>query len=119
MSSNSLFSNLVLHIFTRRTLTNQKESMPSSTRHRNKQVKIYLLISNFTNICCWIPSSIVFIMPIIGHEVTNSVFAWTIILIIPINSVFDPLILTILTPKRRQEFISRWKALLIKLGWKS
>ena len=114
-----LISNVTLHLLTRRTLTNENESMLSCTRHRNKQVKIYLLIINITNICCWIPSSIVFIMPIIGYEVTKSLLAWIIILIIPINFVFDPLILTILTPKRRQELISLWAALLIKLGWKS
>ena len=84
-----------------------------STELQNQNVKSvkvakHLSMVIVTNMCCWIPSSIVLILALAGHHVSNHFINWVTFIIIPINSVLDPLLFTILTPEMRQIFTNLW-----------
>ena len=70
---------------------------------KRKQVKyqkfaLNSILVTFTKLCCWIPSSVVFILPVTKYSVANSILTWVTVGVIPINSVLNPLIFTLLTP---------------------
>ena len=100
----SLVSNFTLGIFLIYSLTKFKcVTANVSTQIRNKEVTKNVLFMTSANMCCWIPSSIVFLLPFIGHAISNIVRAWIIVVIIPINSVLNPVLFTLLTPNRRRQ----------------
>ena len=58
--------------------------------------------------CCWIPSSGVFISILIEHKMSSHLLGWITVVIVPINSVLDPLLFTILTREMRRNVIKIW-----------
>ena len=117
----SLMSNLTLGIFVINSVTKSKVIKSNVLiQTRNKEVKINLLFMINANIICWIPSSIVFFLPFIGHTISNVVLIWIIVVVVPINSVLNPVFFTILTPNRRRQvrkFFSKFTENSIKSSW--
>ena len=99
----SLVSNLTLGFLLIYSVANFKGITASvSTLSRNKEVRKNVLFMTSTNMCCWIPSSIAFLLPCIGQAISNIALAWIIVVALPINSVLNPILFTILTPNRRR-----------------
>ena len=69
------------------------------------KVAKHLIMIIVTNIFCWVPSNIVLIFALGGYQLSNDFFSWIILIVIPINSVLDPLIFTIFTTEMREEII--------------
>ena len=78
---------------------------------KSEKVTIQLFLTTMAMMCCWIPSSIAFMLPILGYQVSYYLFNWIIILVVPINSVLDPLLFSILTPQMRKNYIKLWNRL--------
>ena len=75
-----------------------KENMEHTTDLQNKNVKSVKVAKQLslvivTNMCCWIPSNIVLILALAGYHVSSHYLSWVTLIIIPINSVLDPLFL--------------------------
>ena len=89
-----------------------KSDTELQTKHiRSKQVMVQLFLVIMAMLWCWIPSSIVFLLPVIGYQVSNYLLSWIIIVVVPINSVLDPLLYSLLTPDMRRNFIKFWNRL--------
>ena len=76
---------------------------------KNKQyekVSKKLFITILTNICCWIPSSTIFILPVFGYCVHHNLLSWMTVIVVPINPALDPFIFTILTPEMINKYIT-------------
>ena len=101
-----LISNIILAILLMQILT--KHNTIQSKRNRNRKVAINLIITNCINMCCWTPSSIVYFLPIVGYSPSNTPLTWIIIIVVPINSLFDPLFHIILNPSRRKQLRAKW-----------
>ena len=57
------------------------------------KVAKHLIMVIVTNIFCWVPSNIVLILALTGYQLSNVFFSWIILIVIPINSMLDPLFL--------------------------
>ena len=104
-----LIGNMVLNISSIVLLIKRNTSTVSpSLKKKNKYSKIviHLLIVIFINMCCWIPSTVVLVLPLAGYQMSNYVLIWIIIAIVPINSVVDPILFSILTPATIRLFSS-------------
>ena len=96
-----LLSNITLTVsFIFALMGNNTYTMPDSFKKEKKYKKIvtHLLIVIVNNMCCWIPSTVVFILPLVGYQLSSIFLMWIIITVIPINSVINPILFSILTP---------------------
>ena len=73
-------------------------------RKRVKSLSLSLLIIIGLNILAWMPLSMVFSLPLIGHIVHYDLLVWVIIMVVPINSTLDPIFLNLLSPNVRKYF---------------
>ena len=80
-----------------------------STMSRKVSINLFLVIMVMTS--CWIPASVVLTFPIVGYHISNYLLSWIIIVVLPINSVLDPLLFSILTPEMRRKFTKFWNRL--------
>ena len=104
-----LFLILILSFLLLTTL----KRMEHTTRLQNKNAKSvkvakHLILVIVTNMCCWIPSDIVLILALVGYDVSNHLLSWVTLIVIPINSVLDPLLFTISTQEVRQALTNLW-----------
>ena len=91
-------------------LTNSEKNRPTQTKSKKtKKLSVDLLLVITTNMCCWIPSNIVFILPLVGYQVSSHLLILITVCIIPINSVLDPLLFTIFNPEMRRNFLKVFK----------
>ena len=86
-----------------------KSTVSPSLKKKNKykNIVIHLLIVIFINMCCLIPSTVVFALPLAGYQMSSYILVWIIIAIVPINSTVDPVIFSILTPATIKLFSSK------------
>ena len=110
-----LISNIIITVLTILALSKKKSPSVSSSLKKGKynQIIIHLLIIIFSNMCCWIPSTVVFILPLAGYQVSNHLLSWIITIVVPINCIVDPILLSILTPHMKKWFSSTWISLKI------
>ncbi len=54
-----------------------------------------------SNMCSWLPSSVIFLFALSGHEMSPAVMIWNIILIIPINSTLNGILFSLGTRQFR------------------
>ena len=73
-------------------------------KERAKSLSLSLLIIIGFNIVAWMPFSVVISLPLVGNIVHYDLLAWVIIMVVPINSTFDPIFLNILSPDVRKYF---------------
>ena len=104
-------SNVTLNILSIYTLMiKNRSTVPNSCekKKKHKQIVIHFLIVIFTNMCCWIPSTISFILPLTGYQMPSIILVWILIAVVPINSVINPILFSILTPNMVRLFSSIW-----------
>ncbi|XP_048747004.2 G-protein coupled receptor GRL101-like [Ostrea edulis] len=66
-----------------------------STRNRNETSLAKILIAvAVTDLLCWIPIGTIGLLTFVGVDVTPKVYAWVIVVVLPINSALNPLIYT-------------------------
>ncbi len=57
-----------------------------------------------SNMCSWLPSSVIFLVSLSGHKMSPAVMMWNIILIIPINSTLNGILFSVGTKEFRNAF---------------
>ncbi|CAG5115623.1 unnamed protein product [Candidula unifasciata] len=70
-------------------------SIPSSRRAEDITVAKQLSLVVLSNFLFWFPVGIMGLMSLGGHEVSSEVYAWTTVLLLPINSAANPVLYTI------------------------
>ena len=103
-----LISNVMINSLTILALIKLKScSIPSSLKkEKYNQIINNLFLVILANMCCWIPSTVVFILPLTGYQVSTYLLTWVIILVVPINYIVNPILFSILTPTVIQWFSS-------------
>ena len=97
---------ITLVILSMYTLKDVDNCTTTQTRN-NKYGKVskHLLMVVFTNFCCWIPSSSVFLLPLFGNQLPNYFLSWITVGVVPINCTVDPILFTMLSPEMKRTFI--------------
>ncbi|CAG5115315.1 unnamed protein product [Candidula unifasciata] len=70
-------------------------NIPSSRRAEDITVAKQLSLVVLSNFLFWFPVGIMGLMSLGGHEVSSQVYAWTTVLLLPINSAANPVLYTI------------------------
>ena len=94
-----LFSRFILHIcsltfisvMAAATILELKTS-EFQNADRSSSVFYSLLSTTFTNVICWLPLDLVFMF---GSHLCPSIMAWLIVGLMPINTLLDPVLLTL------------------------
>ena len=106
-----LISNVALSMLSTRILIKKSSIIPLRTKNEKyKGIVIHLFVAMFLNFCSWIPSSVVFILPLIGYQISNYLFTWIIIAVVPLNYVVNPILFSIVTPTTKRLLSSTWSS---------
>ena len=76
-------------------------------KERTKYISLSLLIIVGFNFLAWMPFIMVFSLPLIGNIVHYDLLVWVIIMVVPINSTLDPILLNLLSPDMRR-YLKGW-----------
>ncbi len=66
-----------------------------SNQQSNRAIILQLVLATMTNILCWIPSSIVYLIAMFLERFSMDMMIWTMIVATPLNSVINPVIFSI------------------------
>ncbi|XP_046803911.1 relaxin receptor 2 [Lucilia cuprina] len=97
-----LYSALLISIWRTRKAT------PLSLLDCEFAVRFFFIV--LTDVLCWAPIIIVKIWVFFNYNISDDIYAWLVVFILPLNSAVNPLLYTFTTPKYRNQILSRgWK----------
>ncbi|XP_053375484.1 G-protein coupled receptor GRL101-like [Mercenaria mercenaria] len=76
----------------------------NSTRTNDLKVARNLLLLVTTDFMCWFPIGMMGVLALAGHTIPGEVYAWTAVIILPINSALNPFMYTLTAIYSRQKF---------------
>lgn len=76
-------------------ISNAATNTHSSRRAEDITVAKQLSLVALTDFLCWFPVGLMGLLSLEGREVSNEVYAWTTVFLLPINSAVNPVIYTI------------------------
>ena len=108
-----LISNVIFNLLTILELIRRENSNTflGWTNGKYKEIIIHLFIVIFVNICSWVPSIVVFILPLTGYQMPTNILTWTAVTAVPIHFAFNPVLFLILTPTFKRLFSTVWTKL--------
>ncbi len=75
----------------------------SATTEGNQGMIMQLVTITLSNIVCWFPSGIIYIISIILSRYPTEMVFWTTIIVMPINSILNPIIFVITARRKLKE----------------
>ena len=83
------------------------------------QKKVFLVLA--TDFCCWFPISLIALLSIVGVPISNTVYAVSAIVLLPINSALNPIIYSnaIDIIQGKQKLTSFYNSISLKAGYAS
>ncbi|CAL1535174.1 unnamed protein product, partial [Lymnaea stagnalis] len=78
----------------------------SYRRVQDFEVAKHLSLIAISNFCCWFPIGVMGLLALNGHQLGMEAYAWSAVLIMPLNSAINPLIYTI------PALMQRWSELM-------
>ncbi|XP_041366511.1 relaxin receptor 1-like [Gigantopelta aegis] len=96
--------------YTAMFLSIQRSEINLRTTRESKEtclVKRFFFIVS-TDFLCWIPIIIIKIAALSGAEISDDLYAWVIVFILPVNSALNPLLYTLTTKLFRQKLFSKF-----------
>ncbi|XP_060586486.1 uncharacterized protein LOC132742176 [Ruditapes philippinarum] len=76
----------------------------SSARRNDLKVARNLLLLVGTDFACWFPIGCMGIMTLHGYSIPGEVYAWTAVLVLPINSAINPFLYTLMAIISKKSF---------------
>ena len=71
-----------------------------SKSQSNVSLIIQLLTITVSNVICWVPSSIIFVMSMFMQTYPTEMLIWTSVAVVPINSIINPVVFIITTLRK-------------------
>ncbi|XP_062583972.1 relaxin receptor 2-like [Saccostrea cucullata] len=73
--------------------------------NRKREIAVLKSLSYvvLSDMCCWIPIILIGIMAYGGMEITFDVYAWVVVLVLPLNSALNPFIYTFIVIYRQKQ----------------
>ncbi|KAI8782471.1 G-protein coupled receptor GRL101 [Biomphalaria glabrata] len=75
----------------------EKECLTNVGKRRLQDITVAknLLLVVVTNFLCWFPIGLLGVMTLCGYQMDKDVYAWTAVLVLPINSAINPILYTV------------------------
>ncbi|KAH8334965.1 hypothetical protein KR074_011934 [Drosophila pseudoananassae] len=71
-------------------------------------VRFFFIV--LTDVLCWVPIIVMKIWVFFNYNISDDIYAWLVVFVIPLNSAVNPILYTFTTPKyRNQVFLRGWK----------
>ncbi|XP_064619008.1 G-protein coupled receptor GRL101-like [Lineus longissimus] len=92
----------------------------SAAGAKEKQAEIAaakkMILVVLTDFLCWVPINIMGFIALAGGNIPGEVYAWTVVLLLPINSAINPILYTIssMNVKKRRKTLQRARTALVK-----
>ncbi|CAN8006544.1 unnamed protein product, partial [Ixodes hexagonus] len=67
-----------------------------------------------TDCMCWIPIVIIKILALLEVQISENIYAWVVVFILPINSALNPVIYTLAAPTELRRRIEKFAQRLLK-----
>ncbi|KAL9872967.1 leucine-rich repeat-containing G protein-coupled receptor 3 isoform 4-T4 [Glossina fuscipes fuscipes] len=81
-------------------------------------VKFFFIV--LADILCWAPIIAMKIWVFFNYNISNDIYAWLVVFVLPLNSAINPLLYTFTTPKYRNQILSHnWKKIISRRREKS
>ncbi|OWF41099.1 G-protein coupled receptor GRL101 [Mizuhopecten yessoensis] len=74
----------------------------SQTRKRDMNVAKTLFFVVATDFCCWFPIGVLGVATKYGVQISNEVYAWVMVFVLPVNAAVNPLLYTVSEVWRRR-----------------
>ncbi|XP_065371042.1 relaxin receptor 2 [Calliphora vicina] len=85
-----------------------RKATPLSLLDCEFAVRFFFIV--LTDVLCWAPIIVVKIWVFFNYNISDDIYAWLVVFILPLNSAVNPLLYTFTTPKYRNQILSRgWK----------
>ncbi|XP_017143235.1 relaxin receptor 2 [Drosophila miranda] len=97
-----LYTALLISIWRTRSAT------PLSLLDCEFAVRFFFIV--LTDVLCWVPIIVMKIWVFFNYNISDDIYAWLVVFVLPLNSAVNPLLYTFTTPKyRNQIFLRGWK----------
>ncbi len=70
----------------------QKIGQALSKKQSNASLVVQIIVVSSSNILCWIPSNVIYLISMFMQEYPIDMIIWFMIAVMPINSVINPLV---------------------------
>ncbi|KAK3773361.1 hypothetical protein RRG08_023241 [Elysia crispata] len=67
-----------------------------------------------TNFLCWIPIIIIKIVALAGVSISNDLYAWVIVFVLPVNSALNPLLYTLTTKLFKKQLLTKFTSVVFR-----
>ncbi|XP_058979301.1 relaxin receptor 2 [Musca domestica] len=85
-----------------------RKATPLSLLDCEFAVRFFFIV--LTDALCWAPIIVVKIWVFFNYNISDDIYAWLVVFILPLNSAVNPLLYTFTTPKYRNQVLMRgWK----------
>ena len=71
-----------------------------SKKNSNKRLIIQIIIITASNILCWIPSGIIYLISMFMKQYPIEMVIWTTIAVTPVNSIINPIVFVVTTIRK-------------------
>ena len=97
----------VLYLFLIINVRRVSGVLSSTNVFKTKDVVFQILLLTGSNILCWIPSAIIYLLSFYLKNYPKNLMTLTTILIIPINSIINPILIALTNHRSKSSFTSR------------
>ncbi|XP_059153377.1 relaxin receptor 1-like isoform X2 [Physella acuta] len=99
----------------------QMSALPLRTSRESKerclvQRFFFIVITDFV---CWIPIIIIKILALSGVEISEELYAWVIVFVLPVNSALNPMLYTLTTKLFKKKLFSKFTFVVFRSSVKS
>ncbi|KAH9525208.1 Relaxin receptor 1 [Bulinus truncatus] len=91
-------------------------ALPLRTSRESKErflVKRFFLIV-ITDFLCWVPVIIIKIMALGGVTISENLYAWVIVFVLPVNSALNPMLYTLTTKLFKKKLFSKFTSVVFR-----
>ncbi|RUS90781.1 hypothetical protein EGW08_001492 [Elysia chlorotica] len=67
-----------------------------------------------TDFLCWIPIIIIKLVALAGVSISNDLYAWVIVFVLPVNSALNPLLFTLTTKLFKKQLLTKFTSVVFK-----
>ncbi|KAL9887599.1 leucine-rich repeat-containing G protein-coupled receptor 3 isoform 4-T4 [Glossina fuscipes fuscipes] len=95
-----------------------RKATPLALLEYELAVKFFFIV--LADILCWAPIIAMKIWVFFNYNISNDIYAWLVVFVLPLNSAINPLLYTFTTPKYRNQILSHnWKNIISRRREKS
>ncbi|XP_030374368.1 relaxin receptor 2 [Scaptodrosophila lebanonensis] len=88
--------------------TRKRSATPLSLLDCEFAVRFFFIV--LTDVLCWVPIIAMKIWVFFNYNISDDIYGWLVVFILPLNSAVNPLLYTFTTPKYRNQILLRgWK----------